>query len=266
MERGALSDDGTPYRVDVARLAALDANTLAEAFQVRDDNPLVGVEGRAALLRGLAEAVQNDSTRFVGGRLGGLIDALCGRAASKRLPVREVFAALLSGLDGIWPGRLELAGVPLGDVWPHPAAGGSGPSAGLVPFHKLSQWLTFSLLHPLEVAGLEVTELDALTPLAEYRNGGLLLDTGVLRLRDPSLADRPHPATSELVVEWRALTVALLLRLLGPVREMLGLDAAAFPLPSLLEGGTWAAGRELANGLREDGGPPLRIESDGTVF
>jgi len=33
----------------------------------------------------------------------------------------------------------------------------------------------------------------------------------------------------------------------------------------VLEGGSWAAGRALAQRLR-DGSPPLLIESDGTVF
>ena len=59
-----------------------------------------------------------------------------------------------------------------------------------MPFHKLSQWLTYSLLEPFEWAGVTVTGLDALTGLPEYRNGGLLLDTGVLRLRDPDWAAR----------------------------------------------------------------------------
>ena len=39
----------------------------------------------------------------------------------------------------------------MGDVWPHPAI-------GLVPFHKLSQWLSYSLVEPIEGAGLEVVD------------------------------------------------------------------------------------------------------------
>jgi hypothetical protein len=46
----------------------------------------------------------------------------------------------------------------------------------------------------------------------------------------------------------------------------LGVDAAAFPVAKLLEGGTWAAGRALAARLRPGGAPPLRVHSDGTVF
>jgi hypothetical protein len=68
------------------------------------------------------------------------------------------------------------------------------------------------------------------------------------------------------VVEWRALTVALLDELAPKVRaHQLGLSAAQLPLACVLEGGTWAAGRVLAQRLR-GGTPPLNIASDGTVF
>jgi len=111
-------------------------------------------------------------------------------------------------------------------------------------------------------AGVKVTG-DALTALPEYRNGGLLLDAGVLRLVDPAAASATHDVGSELVVEWRALTVALLEELAPLVRTKLG--APGMPLACILEGGTWAAGRELAQQLR-GGDPPLKIASDGTVF
>jgi hypothetical protein len=54
-----------------------------------------------------------------------------------------------------------------------------------------------------------VTDIDGLTGLAEYRNGGLFVDIGVLAFRDPEAARQAHEIASPLVVEWRALTVAL---------------------------------------------------------
>jgi hypothetical protein len=135
-----------------------------------------------------------------------------------------------------------------------------------VPFHKLSQWLSYSLIEPLEWAGYRVVEVDGLTGLPEYRNGGLFLDAGVIALKDPGEAARPHPVDSPLVVEWRALTVALLDRVAPLVREKLGLKAEDFPLAKVLEGGTWATGRRLARERRPDGSPPLAVISDGTVF
>ena len=80
------------------------------------------------------------------------------------------------------------------------------------------------------------------------------------------MLDRPHEPGAECIVEWRALTVALLDRIAPLVRERLGLDAAAMPLASVLEGGTWAAGRRIAREKRADGSPPIAIISDGSVF
>ena len=84
--------------------------------------------------------------------------------------------------------------------------------------------------------------------------------------RDPDLPRRTLDPFAEEIVEWRALTVVLLDRLAERVRERLGVTAAAFPLAKILEGGSWAAGREIAAERRPDGGPPLLIASDGTVF
>jgi len=69
-----------------------------------------------------------------------------------------------------------------------------------------------------------------------------------------------------VVVEWRALTVALLDRIAEGVRQRLQLDSASLPLAKVLEGGTWAAGRLLARERRADASPPIKIFSDGTVF
>jgi hypothetical protein len=169
---------------------------------------------------------------------------------------------LLRAFGPIWPGRLSLRGAPLGDCGKHSAVAGDG----LVPFHKLSQWLVYSLIEPLVDAGFNVTDIDGLTGLAEYRNGGLFLDCGVIVVRDEALLRRPLDPFSEPVVEWRALTVALLDRLAPLVRDALGVSANEFPLAKLLEGGSWAAGREIAHERRPDGSPPLTIASDGTLF
>jgi hypothetical protein len=182
------------------------------------------------------------------------------------LPAEAILAALLEHLGPIWPGRISLGGVDLGDTWRHSAVEADDETAGLMPFHKLSQWLAYSLIEPLQAAGIGISGVDQLTGLAEYRNGGLFIDAGVLVLRDPEAAARPHAVDSELVVEWRALTVALLDDVAALVRKSLGLTPEAFPLAKVLEGGTWAAGRRIARQKRVDGAPPLTVISDGTVF
>ena len=258
------SQPDNPLQADAAGLRQITAQRLAEAFQVGPANPLVGLEGRAALLRRLGEALANQPEIFgPAGRPGHLIDLLC--AVSVSVNAEALLTVLLTTLAPIWPAQNSLDGIALGDCWRHPAAHGEGDTDGWMPFHKLSQWLTYSLLEPFEWAGLPVEGLDSLTGLPEYRNGGLFIDSGVLRLRDVGLAEQLHQPGDELIVEWRALTVALLDELAPLVREQLGLTLREMPLACVLEGGTWAAGRVLAQQLRQ-GKPPLNIESDGTVF
>lgn len=256
-------------RADADELIDMD-DELEAGFQVSDDNPIAGLEGREALLRRLGEAIVAKPEIFGDeGRLGGLFDYLIRQVEDDALPAPAILEAVLEGMGSVWPGRIELDGLPLGDTWSHPAAGVADEqddTRGLVPFHKLSQWMTYSLLEPLEAAGVKVTELDQLTGLAEYRNGGLFVDGGVLVPKHESVLTETHAPGSEVVVEWRALTVALLDRVADLVRKQLGLDAERFPLAKVLEGGTWHAGRELASELRPDGTPPIRLESDGTVF
>jgi hypothetical protein len=258
-----------PFRADADALMGLDADELARGLQVRIDNPLVGLEGRTALLNRLGAVVAEVPGVFGkadGPRPGGLFDVLAEGADEGYIPAPRILEALLFHLGRIWPGRIQLGGFDLGDTWRHPLAQDAKASGGLVPFHKLSQWLAYSLIEPLQWAGFTVTDIDGLTGLPEYRNGGLFIDTGVLRLKNPSDADEPHPVESRLVVEWRALTVALLDRIAPLVRAKLGLDKRDFPLAKILEGGTWATGRRLARQRRPDGAPPLTVISDGTVF
>jgi hypothetical protein len=252
------SDPSQPLRADAEALSLLPDTALAAAFQATPDKPLPGLAGRAELLRQLGQAVRG----LPGGRMAGLLEMWRARTSREALPARDVLGAILDVLAPIWPARLSLAGEKLGDVWHHPSL----PDDGLVPFHKLSQWLSYSIIEVLEQASIAVTGLDVLTGLAEYRNGGMFIDVGVLRLRDPSLSAEPLPVDHPAIVEWRALTVALLDRLAPMVRDRLAVSVAEMPLARLLQGGTWDAGRWIARERRPDGSPPLVVISDGTVF
>jgi hypothetical protein len=292
---------GEPFRVDAAGLACLSPEVLARTFQARPDNMLEGLEGRLALLRSLAQVLAERTDLFGSdGRVGRLFDLFLGGDGSllhprsdpgtprsviagldpasasvsppppsetaNAVPAAAILAVMLDAFGPIWPNRLTLDGESLGDVWHHPAIQTPDKTTGLIPFHKLSQWLTYSLVEILEDAGQHVTGLDALTGLPEYRNGGLFLDLGVLFLRDPALAAQALPVSHEAIVEWRALTVALLDRIADPIRGLLGRTAEELPLARILEGGTWAAGRRTARERRPGGVPPLKVLSDGTVF
>ena len=231
---GAFSaDPQEPLRADGEILANLDVADLERGMQVSDTNPLVGMDGRAELLRRLGRLVVSKPDVFGSQdtpRPGGLFDRLAKLASGGQLPAPTILAELLQQLGPIWPSRLTLGGIPLGDCWKHPALTTADATNGLVPLHKLSQWLAYSLIEPLQTAGITVTDIDGLTGLAEYRNGGLFIDIGVLAFRDPESAQREHEVASPLVVEWRALTVALLDRIADGLRHRLKVDAASMPL------------------------------------
>jgi hypothetical protein len=269
-ENGAFSaNPRNPLRVDADVLANLSVADLKCGLQVSEANPLVGLEGRVDLLRRLGTLVASRPDvfgRHDTPRPGGLFDRLVMQADSRQLPAPMILSELLQQLGPIWPSRLTLGGIALGDCWNHPALTTNDATSGLMPLHKLSQWLAYSLIEPLQTAGIRVTDIDGLTGLAEYRNGGLFIDAGVLAFRDAQDAAREHEVASALVVEWRALTVALLDRVADGIRQRLGLDATSLPLAKILEGGTWAAGRRLARERRIDASPPVKVISDGTVF
>jgi hypothetical protein len=261
---------GEPLRADAAALEALTDASLLSGFQVSEANPLAGVAGRSDLLRRLGRTVAAAPAIFGAKdapRPGGLFDHLASRAVAGRIEAALILQELLLHLGPIWPSRITLGGIALGDCWRHPAIHTEDATSELVPFHKLSQWLAYSLIEPMERAGFTVTAIDGLTGLAEYRNGGLFIDTGTLVFRDGEDQRRRHEVSSPLVVEWRALTVALLDRLAVQMRARLGRDAKSLPLARILQGGTWSAGRMLAQRLRPDGAPPpVAVISDGTVF
>ena len=268
---GAFSKDPRdPWRVDAERLVRLTEDDLIEAFQVQAENPLAGVAGRVALLRSLGEACLDHPHVFAqmdDPRPGGLADYLAANSSRNRIEAPAILHALLDHLGSIWPGRLTIGSQPMGDTWLYERWRRAGdPLSPYVPLHKLSQWLTYSLIEPLIELGIDVVALDGLTGLAEYRNGGLFVDMKVLGLTNETHSSEVHEVNSPLIIEWRALTVALLDRLLPLVRQELKVSAETFPIASLLEGGSWAAGRRIAREKRADGSPPLKILSDGTTF
>ena len=256
-------------RADAGRLMRLSDQTVGDGLQVSGSNQIIGLSSRADLLRHLGALVAAKPDIFGREdkpRPGGLFDHLAALTGKNEIAAVTILSELLHHFGPIWTSRLTLGGVPLGDCWRHPSLRTADATSELVPLHKLSQWLAYSLIEPLQWADISVSEINGLTGLAEYRNGGLFIDTGVLTFRDPADAARDHDVAATLIVEWRALTVALLDRLADAMRRCLKMDERSLPLTKVLEGGTWAAGRIIASKLRSDGSPPIKVASDGTVF
>jgi hypothetical protein len=255
------SDAGDRCRVDAKALLRLDAAALTRVLRPGPDDAWPAPERAAALLHRLGAALRDQPAVFTAeGLPGHLFDTLTHHRHVHHLPhanrhhlppatyahhvsLPHVVEWLLDVLNGALPA----------DVGTHRHAGDDGR----VPFLATAQWLALSLVEPLATAGVQANHGDALTALAGPRHGGLLLDGGVLLPRDDGYASRSYAAGDEWVVEWRALTVALMDDLLPLVRAQLG-DDEAFGLPQLMEG-TRAAGREIAAEARADCGPPVRV-------
>ncbi|KAF8552274.1 DUF1688-domain-containing protein [Imleria badia] len=278
-----------PCRVDAQGLARITTDKVAEAMQVTEANPMVGLDGRTELLVRLSAALASNP-QFFGedARPGNMLDFLETQSTlsgpTRHIPITALWTVLIDGLSPIWPSRHTLDGIALGDVWPCPALALAHPedecaSESYVPFHKLSGWIAYSLVEPIQkLMGWTVDGVEDLTGLPEYRNGGLLIDFSMLRLR-PNVLDAqcfpqgtrngiPRlPPSHPAVVEWRAMTVIELDRIADGLRRRFKLDAQTLTLAQVLESATWKGGREIARTMRpETGGPPIDIISDGTVF
>lgn len=256
-----------------AGLKTVSVESFSEYFKVSDNNPLLGVEGRVQLLRSLGEAILAQPNIFPNQRPGDLMDYVLTHYQYTPT-ASQILAMVITFLGNIWPGRLLLDGTNLGDTWAYSPLRegpiGEDPldeiAESYVPFHKLSQWISYSVIETLANNGFTVTGVEELTGLAEYRNGGLMLDSGLISLRNSANAGILWAPGSEIIIEWRALTICLLDKIGEKIVQSLNTTAAQFPLAKVLEGGTWAAGRKLALQKRNNLTPPLNIQSDATVF
>ncbi|PLB35748.1 URC4/urg3 family protein [Aspergillus candidus] len=296
---GLFSSDPTePCQVDGAGLKKITVDVLAKGMQHSEGNQLAGIEGRAGLLIRLSEALNNQDFFGVDARPGNMLDYLLCHPSTLAssvpiVPITTLWTVLMDGLTPIWPpSRTQVDGLSIGDAWPCstlPPSPPAQPWENIVPFHKLTQWLCYSIMVPMSrLMKIHFAGSELLTGLPEYRNGGLLIDMGLLTLRDEDLERgvaaykqnaqiRGQPsvevvpffsADDDVVVEWRAVTVGFLDDLLDEVNSQLGLRGEdQLTLAQMLEAGSWKGGREIAEVSRPNTKePPIMIRSDGTVF
>ncbi|KAH6664538.1 hypothetical protein B0J14DRAFT_493503 [Halenospora varia] len=296
---GAFSSNSSqPHQVDGEGLRNLTVDVMRKGLQVTEENPIAGLEGRTELLTKLSEAMMNHTYFGADGRPGNMLDFLISHPTSQASSVPIIllptlWGVLMDGLAPIWPSsRTAIDGTALGDAWPlssMPTSPTSAPWETIVPFHKLTQWLCYSLMQPMtKLMSIHFAGAELMTGLPEYRNGGLFIDTGVLELKTEDAkngienfklnSEQSGKKTVEVVpmfkpdddviVEWRAVTVGFLDLLLEEVNATLGLQGSeALSLPQMLEAGSWKGGREMAEISRPNTQcPPIAILSDGTVF
>ncbi|KAH1553806.1 hypothetical protein KXX57_006474 [Aspergillus fumigatus] len=269
-------------------LKDFDAATLQRGFQIDEKtNPLVGASSRVELLRALGQSLLNLPEIFgPAGRPGNLVDYLLSQSSTtKEINYETLWTTLQTVLLPVWPSsRTHIDGRPLGDAWPLQVLADdaqvthqNSKCAHIQPFHKLTQWLAYSLTVPFErLLGVKWTNMDLGTGLPEYRNGGLFVDLGVLTLKPAAEEHGRHnsgstlpafEATSDEIVEWRAMTVALLDKLHEQIMNSEVFSGVRLRLAQVLEAGSWKAGRELAAEKRpETRSSPILILGDGTLF
>ena len=227
MQRGLFSaDPANPWRADAAALARITpASASPPRFSIAPGNELLGLAGRAALLRRLGEVCAADPTRFgAPARPGNLYDfwrphrrpAAGGRDPEHPAPRVRADLARPDQPRRCAARRLRSASAVPGD--------------GLVPFHKLSQWLAYSLVEPLAAGGYRgrrARRADRPRRIPQWRTVSSIAASSC-RATPPCCNIRSMRRASRSSSGGR-LTVALLDRLAPRVRERLGKNAPGFP-------------------------------------
>ncbi|KAF7553545.1 hypothetical protein G7Z17_g3552 [Cylindrodendrum hubeiense] len=281
------SDASKKCSVDGAGLSALDDDTFIRYFQLSSENPMVGVSSRVQLLKDVgASLLKLPEIYGPSGRPGNIVDYLTSSDVdSKTLDYEVLWSCLQRTLIPSWPAnRTRVKDQPIGDAWPLEILSlraqrdnDTRPGTTIQPFHKLTQWLAYSLTVPFtRVLGYSWAKADLGTGLPEYRNGGLFVDLQVLRLKKHDLEQGQKmsgqtlpqfDATSDVIVEWRAMTVALLDQLYGIISDRFGALGVKLSMAQMLEAGTWKSGRELAATNRpETKSSPILVNGDGTLY
>lgn len=262
------SDAAVPHRVNSLGISKVSLDDFKHGLQHSKTNPLASIEARYHMLQRLATALEA-SPEVYGYevvRPGNILDWVERHmGADRTISLKSIFDAIVNSLSAIWP--TNAVKIKKGDVWQYQGLLKPGETGSdLVPFHKIPQWLCYSLCEPIEGLGIKITNPDSLTALAEYRNGGLFVDKGVISLINPAHATTDYDVGSELIVEWRALTIQLIDEIAPLVRKKLGVTAEQMPIVKILQGGTWQAGRRIAAELRPGGPPPIAVRLNGITF
>ncbi|GMM27485.1 hypothetical protein DAMA08_002010 [Martiniozyma asiatica (nom. inval.)] len=303
--KGVFSDkaQADPFFVNGDKLKKLTAVELAKGLQISNENQIAGFDGRLKLLNTLGETLSENKLLFGNdARPGNIVDYLINEKATKtdsgyNLELEDLWNSLMQGFTPIWPteGRIKVDGQVIGDAWflknkCKNAASLLNTSPDKIPdwqrvvtFHKLTQWLTYSLFVPLiDYGHFNILHSEYMTGLPEYRNGGLFVDFELLQLKEEILSkgldfsaevgfNRGIPTfkpDDDVIVEWRSCTICLLDMLLPLVNEKMGITGTKYELslPQMIEAGSWKSGRFIAKKFRDNGGPPIELYADGTVF
>lgn len=232
-----------------------------------------GIEPPEALLKLLAEPERRERLRLLAsgleqapelfgaeGRFGLVLDRLVAMASGtnggRRIDAQQVVDLLAPLIDPITASTVRLGGRLAGDVWRHPLAWAGDRSRELVPFHAVLLALLLDLVEPLQEAELGLSGIEHVPVPADRALAALMLRLGLVRPRHAAIARLRHPPGSDIVVELRALSVALADRLADRLRAELGRTAHDLPVAGIV--GPLA---QLASNWRDRPGPGIVINA-----
>jgi hypothetical protein len=218
--------------------------------------------GRRQRLEQLAAGLERAPDQLgVDGRFGSLLGGLVAEVAGSggntgRVPAQLLVDRLAPLIDPVTASTVRIGGSLAGDVWRHPLAWAEDRSRELVPFHSLLLAWVLDLVEPLEEASAPLADVDQLPVPADRVLAAQMLRLGLVRSRHPAVARLRHPPGSDIVVELRALSVALCERLADRLRAELGRTAHDLPVVRIVE-----PLAQLAMKWREAPGPGIAINS-----
>ena len=261
------SDKACPFRINSLGIEQLSLEDFSEGFQITEDNQLFGLENRYRVIKRLGGCLKGFPRHFGHEikRSGNLLDYI-EEKFGKEITINQFWKVLCNTFGFIWSTNQKTIGC-RGDVFVYsPLKKTQEVGSDLIPFHKLLHWLMYSLIEPLELYGIKFLNKEIMLPLPEYRNGGFLVDIGLITLKDEDYYEKIHNVGSELIVEWRALTLVLIEKIKDGINEYYKNDGVKLTMSQVLQGGTWSAGRAIAMEKRNTTDPPIKIRSDGTIF
>lgn len=233
------------------------------------NNALLGAKGRYDSLTQLGSCLELHPSIFVTSHkpeLKNIYHFFQSIVEHKSLNLEEVFKTIVFIFHDFFTSDTKINEINLCDSRIHSNLISLPLVGKKIPFFKLIQWMVYSIDDFFNSQGIPTINEEFLSGLAEYRNGGFFMDTNIINLKSKNLSHQSYSIDSELVTEWRALTITLLDEFLEELKIKRGYNH--LNMSKLLEGGTWIAGRKLARENRPDSpySPPIKIITDGKFF
>ena len=247
------------YQVNSSILTYLRFRIFSEKFQNTINNSIIGIKNRHSLLINLGKTLKKN-------KLSRPSDFFDKYNINDTISVKELWNFIVNDFKDIWNIYNKDDKETIGDIWTHPYL--KIPcieKSELMPFHKISQWIIYSLIDVIKNYGnYKITDTMILSALPEYRNAGLLLEYQVITPKNRLAFSKIYTIKDTFVVELRGLTIAILEYLLNDINSERSIEEK-YSMSEFLENGSWSLGREIAY-KKNNGDLPINLILEGNYF